>query len=403
MAKHPYPLFSLEERDRRWARVREMMAREGFDVIVAPNNSGHSLDFQADSRYLSHCGGGGDTDIACILPLNGDVTVAAKDAQARWIATQDWVKDVRDTDRTYGEVIVGRLKELGVEHGRIAISGLGPGNRTPEGTIGYLQMKMLLEAFPEATFLDCTSQMQDVRSIKSDEEIAFLTKSEELIEHGIEAKIEAAKPGAIDYQVWSAVICAMTSRGSELPTHINWISGPEPARTLSRPTHRTLEHGDVIEDEIEASWQGYRSQAVQPVWVEECPPIYRDLIKIQREVFEAIMETLQPGVSVGELVEATNSSVQHASPSSGPLAGCTAQLTMHGRGQGDDRPLVTNPKSTARYAGLQLQERNVFILKPSVRSADGKYQLRWGDTVVLEANGARRLGKRPHDIRIGGE
>ena len=57
-----YPRFSLAERNRRWAAVRKLMAIRGIDVIVAPQNTGHSMDFQADARYLTHCGGGGDAD-----------------------------------------------------------------------------------------------------------------------------------------------------------------------------------------------------------------------------------------------------------------------------------------------------------------------------------------------------
>lgn len=400
MAKYPYPQFSLVERERRWARVREMMAREGLDVIVAPNNTGHSTDFQADARYLSHCGGGGDTDIACAFPLEGEVTVAAKDAAERWLATQDWCTDVRDTDREYGDVIVERLRELGVDHGRIGVSGMGPGNRTPEGSILYLQMKKMLETFPHATFVDCTSQMQEVRSIKSDEEVAALTKSMELIEAAIDAKVEAAKPGALDFEVWADAIYAMIKRGSELPVHYNWVSGPESTRTLSRPSHRVLQLGDRIEDELEASWMGYRSQGVQPVWVGKCDPIFHDLIQVQRDVFNGILEALRPGVTVGELLHASEEAASEASPATGPLAGCTAILHMHGRGQGDDRPLITNPKATSRYLGLQLQERNVLILKPRVQTADRKYGVNWGDTVAIGPNGAYRLGTRPHDIRV---
>ena len=79
--------------------------------------------------------------------------------------------------------------------------------------------------------------MQDVRSIKSDEEIAFLTISMELIEHGIEAKVAAAKPGVLDYEVWAEAIYAMLQHGSELPVHYNRVSGHERSRTLSRPSH----------------------------------------------------------------------------------------------------------------------------------------------------------------------
>ena len=55
---YPYPRFSLAERDRRWRAVRELMGQHNLDVIVTPQNSGHSADYQANTRYLTHCGGG---------------------------------------------------------------------------------------------------------------------------------------------------------------------------------------------------------------------------------------------------------------------------------------------------------------------------------------------------------
>jgi len=40
---YPYPRFSLAERDRRWKAVRELMRQQQLDVIVTPQNSGHSI------------------------------------------------------------------------------------------------------------------------------------------------------------------------------------------------------------------------------------------------------------------------------------------------------------------------------------------------------------------------
>ena len=100
---HPYPRFSLVERDRRWKAVREKMAEQNIDVIVTPQNTGHSMDFQANTRYLTHCGGGGDADIAAVFPLNGAVTAIATTANPRWTTTQDWTTDVREARREYGK------------------------------------------------------------------------------------------------------------------------------------------------------------------------------------------------------------------------------------------------------------------------------------------------------------
>src|ERR1051325_5970763 len=121
---YPYPRFSLAERDRRWKAVRAKMAEQNVDVLVTPQHTGHSMDFQANTRYLTHCGGGGDSDIGGAFALEGEVTAIATSAAPRWPTVQEWTKDVREARRNYGRVIVERLKELGVEHGRIGITGL---------------------------------------------------------------------------------------------------------------------------------------------------------------------------------------------------------------------------------------------------------------------------------------
>src|SRR5437870_11890225 len=105
---YPYPRFSLAERDRRWKAVRAKMAKENIDVIVTPQNTGHSMDFQANTRYLTHCGGGGDEDIAAVFPLNGEVTAIATSAAPRWPTVQDWTSDVQKVSRNNGGVIVER-------------------------------------------------------------------------------------------------------------------------------------------------------------------------------------------------------------------------------------------------------------------------------------------------------
>src|ERR1051325_4729920 len=92
---YPYPRFSLAERDRRWRAVRELMRRDRLDVIVTPQNTGHSMDYQANTRYLTHVGGGGDSDIAAVFPLDGEVTAIATSAAPRWPTVQEWTKDVR--------------------------------------------------------------------------------------------------------------------------------------------------------------------------------------------------------------------------------------------------------------------------------------------------------------------
>ncbi len=401
---YPYPRFSLAERDRRWKAVRSKMAEQNIDVIVTPQNTGHSMDFQANTRYLTHCGGGGDADIAAVFPLEGEVTAIATSAAARWPTVQDWTKDVREARREYGKIIVERLKELKVENGRIGITGLGEveGTRTPEGTILHGTFTRIREAFPNAQLVDATPILTEVRYIKSPEEIDALTKSMEIVELGYQAEIEAARPGVKDWEVWAAAQYGMMRNGSEMPVHCNWVSGKNPKRTLTRPSMRLLEFGDLIINELEASWIGYRSQGVQPVFVGAADPVHRELIKVQREIFNRVLESLKPGITVKELAELTMKTAESAAPKSGPAAGARGDLNMHGRGAGDDGPIITAHAKSPRQLGVAMQENMVYIFKPSAISADGEYLSTWGDTVVVTKNGGRRLGKRPHDLAVSG-
>ena len=398
---YPYPRFSTAERDRRWKAVRALMRAQNIDVIVTPQNSGHSADYQANTRYLTHCGGG-EPDLAAVFPLEGEVTAIATSAAPRWPTVQDWVTDVREARRNYGRAIVERLKELNLERGRIGITGLGEveGTRTPEGTIFYGTWRQIREAFPHAELIDVTAILDEVRYVKSQEEIDALAKSAEINELAIQAEIEAAKVGVKDWEVWAAMHYAMTRNGSELPVHCFWVSGKNPKRTLTRPSMRLLERGDVIINEIEASWIGYRAQAVQAVFVEVIHLVQAELIKVQREIFNRVMENLKPGVTVGELAQLSRRTAESAAPKTGPAAGARGDLTMHGRGAGDDGPIITPHAKSPKQLAVAMRENMVFICKPSAISADGEYTCQWGDSVVVTKSGGRRLGKRPHELAV---
>lgn len=402
MAEHPYPQFSLAERDRRWTAVRKRMREADIAAIVVPNNTGHSTDFQANARYLTHVGGGGDADIAAVFPLEGEVTAIATSAAARWPTVQDWTSDVREARRSYGRATVERLKELGVDNATIGITGLGEDTRSPEGTILLGFWRALKAAFPKARFVDATKLVAEVRIIKSNEEVEALRTSTSIIEKGIEAKIKAARVGTPDYQVWAAALSAMMMHGSEMPVHQNWLSGKNPNRTLTRPTFRKLEFGDLIIDELEASWMGYRAQVVQHVFVGKADPLHVELMKIQQEVFAALIESFRPGLTVGELAEVTVRAGAKATPKAGMAAGAEARLTLHGRGAGDDGPIMVGNMKDSPDLRREIAENMVCIMKPSVELGEGKDRAiyRFGDTIVARKGGGVRLGTLPPELAV---
>jgi Xaa-Pro aminopeptidase len=73
---------------------------------------------------------------------------------------------------------------------------------------------------------------------------------------------------------------------------------------------------------------------------------------------------------------------------------------MHGRGAGDDGPIITAHAKSPQQLAVALRENMVFIYKPSAIAADGQSLSTWGDTVVITKSGGKRLGKRPHDLAV---
>ena len=388
-ARVDVPRLSLEERDRRWARVRQAMRERGLSCIVAPPNTGHWELFQADTRYLSAIGGN-CSETACIFPLEGEVMAVVLNRPEFWAGAQDWVADIRTPKHhTWSLPMIDRLRELKLEGERIGVVGLGGGVRTPEGTISWGLYEKLREALPKAQFEDVTVMMGNLRSVKSAEELACMERATEMVEHGLQVMAQVARPGAVDYEVYADVYGAMMKAGSEVPVMVLWGSGPGEPRDAFLPTRRRLERGDRIDNEIEAKYLGYQSQRVQPAILGEAPPALLAAMDKHKTVFEAARAELKPGVPFGEVAKRIDRVAEEE--------GCQARLTMHGRGLGEDRPLLVGGDMTPETASFVLQEGNTFIMKPRVRAADGT-AITWGDVVAVTPQGGRRLGKDPHRL-----
>jgi len=352
---------------------------------------GHNAQWGADSRYLSHVGGGGSST-ACVFPLEGDVTVCALNRGDFWARAQDWVADVRTSERfVWSDPIIKRLRELGIDRNRIGISSLSGNLRAMEGTISHTQWERLRSAFPNAVFEDVSVMMGELRAVKSPEEVACLERATQITEAGLKAAFEFAHPGVQDNEVHAALYYGMMRAGSEVPTMVIWGTGPAPARDAFVPTHRRLERGDMFANEVEGKWMGYSAQRVQPAFLGDAPSEYLDALEKQRRVFNVALGLMKPGTRFGEMASSVYEAAQEL--------GCEANLIMHGRGRGEDRPalLWTVPdEATGNYV---FQEGNCFILKPSIRPRGGP-AINWGDTVTVTPQGGRRLGKDEHRIVV---
>ena len=396
---YPYPRFSLAERDRRWAAVRAEMARAGVDVLVGSNNTGHWDHWQSDIRYLTQIGGH-SVDAAMVFPLDGEPTGFAINDLYWGIAAPFWLRDLRPTVWQWGKAIGTRLQELAAETGKedmtIAITGLAGVLRAPEGTVPWGTIEQIKEMMPRARIVNGTEICRFPRYIKSQEELDILGKSVAVIELAVEAMRNTAKPGVKESVVYANMIQAMIANGAEIPTMLSWLSGPwgHLSRRLTIATERVMQKGDTILNEIEARYAGYCGQQDQPLFLGPIPQAAQDMFKWQMDAVDAAIEVMTPGHTFQEVIDAARG----ASKSSDTYV---TGLTFHGRGLGDDWPLIVAGRAAGGTGNLLervIEENTAFVVKPSVHPKDSDYRgdsITWADSVYVTATGARRFGRRP--------
>ncbi|HET8563638.1 MAG TPA: M24 family metallopeptidase [Candidatus Binatia bacterium] len=387
MEKPLIPTFSLQERDRRWGLVRAQMKKAGLDTLIGLPNQGHWDQFGADIRYLTQIGGF-QTEVAAVFPAEGEVTAVVRGANEIewWGLAQDWVTDIRPSRRSYGEPVIERLKELRAE--KVGVIGLAGLVRAPEGVVAWGTYEKIRGALPQAKFESATDLLQEVRAVKSAEEIAFIEKAATIISSALDVLIEHSKPGVAENHLIAEMLRQIVRQGGEPITMLLFgTGGPEVPWAQRVVTTRRLKPGDLINTEVEAKYGGYIAQALQPISLGSPSNELQKIFDTTKVIFDKMLALLKPGVSFGEVVSFYQNEVKAAGyEPDGAL--------MHGRGLGEDAPMLWGARREFPEAQAKLREGHVFILKPAAKQGFMRDSIRAGDTVVIEAGGARRLGTR---------
>lgn len=381
------PTFSLEERDRRWNLLRQEMRTADLHALISLPNEGHWDQFGADTRYMTQIGGT-QTEVGAVLPLEGDVTAVVRGANEIewWGLAQDWVKDIRPSRRSYGEPVIERLKEIGAE--RVGVVGLAGLVRAPEGIVPWGTFEKIRAALPTVNFENATDLMQQVRSVKSAEEVVFIEKAAEIIGKALDALIEHVKVGVRENELIAEMLREIVYQGGEPITMMLFgTGGPEVPWAQRVFTTRQLKAGDLINTEVEGKYAGYIAQALQPISLGPKPQQLEKIFAATKIIFDKMLKFLKPGVTFGEVAQFYQDEVQAAGyEPDGAL--------LHGRGLGEDAPMLWGARRDFPEKEAKLKEGHVFILKPACKQGFMRDSIRAGDTVAIEANGARRLGKR---------
>jgi len=130
------------------------------------------------------------------------------------------------------------------------------------------------------------------------------------------------------------------------------------------------------------------AQEDQPVLLGPIPEAWKPVIELQREVFDAGLQFMKPGMSFSALIDFINEF--------GRKRGMQTLILMHGRGMGNDGPLLTPRARGEKIRDVRIEKGTAFVWKPYAMSADEKIEFVWGGDVVVTDKGGEKLMERPH-------
>ncbi len=132
------------------------------------------------------------------------------------------------------------------------------------------------------------------------------------------------------------------------------------------------------------------TQVCQPILLGKVPEGWKTVIDLQREVYEAGLAMIKPGVTFGTLADYIDGF--------GANREMKTVMQLHGCGYGDDGPLFSARTRAGRARDLPMKAGNVFVWRPLAMSQDEKIQFSWGGPVLVTERGSEALFTREHEM-----
>jgi Xaa-Pro dipeptidase len=372
-----YPCFSAIEFANRYAHVRASMQEAGLSALVLHGTAGSYQEIQYLSNFLV------TREAMLVFPQDGEPTMFVQYynhlPNARGVSS---IEDIRwgGTDITVSTA--NNLQERGLAQSQIGIMG----------TIPLKHYETIRKALPRATFVDFSSQVQQLRLIKSDEELMFLRKGAEFSDLAIEALEHEARPGITEHKLAAIVESAYLGLGGK--NHIHYMAttsmqNPTVCVPAQQQSNRLIEKGDVLITEISAHYHGYPGQILRPFTISTQPtPEYQRMYEVAVDVYLRIADVIRDGASINEVLDAAE--YIHT-------AGFTIyDDLLHGFGGGYLPPILRTRRTSAKPPlPFIFRENMTIVIQPNVITTDERMGVQVGELVRVTRDGVESLHHYP--------
>ena len=301
MARICIPRNEYKERVQRCAAI---LRRENLDVLIV---NGNEADY-ANPRYFSG-----------FWPLfeRSGVAIAANGDAALLVGPESSVfgADRNQLDKiftllAYRESANPAYPELKPDTFHDVFKSLGVAAENIRiGVASYLDTSMVIfnaikEAFPKAEIVDAGHVMVELRSVKSENELACLREGYRIANVATEEVIKAIRPGMTELQMVGVAQKVVYELGAEyegLPMYV--FSEASTRHAISRSSYREFQKGDIVQLNLSAKVDGYSAAIGYPICLGKLEGERRDIVQFAREAHGWTCEQVKAGVEAADIAK----------------------------------------------------------------------------------------------------
>jgi Xaa-Pro dipeptidase len=229
--------------------------------------------------------------------------------------------------------------------------------------------------------------MLDAREIKNRDEIMLLNQAAAMVDGVYQDICEVLKPGVRENDIVALATKRLFEMGSDQVEAINAIAGE---RCNPHPhvfSDRLIRPGDQAYFDIIHAFNGYRTCYYRTFAVGRATQAHRDAYARARELIDAAIEMVKPGVGTDEIArlwpQAGEFGFDNEMEAFGLQFGHGLGLGLH------ERPVISRLNSLENP--VEIQEGMVFALETYWPADDGHSAARIEEEVVVTADGAELL------------
>ena len=345
--------ISTAELERRWKAAREVMREKKIDFLVMRQDEEFLGGYV---RWFSDFSARHSYPFTVIFPVDDEMTFITCGAPPPADAyPPQWA--VRGVKSRLGAPYFESVHYTSTYDAELAVGALKEKKRPTIGLVGrsYIPItfyEYLRKHLVGSKFVDVTDDIDQIKVIKSLEEIELIKGTAALQDAAMEHVRKSIWPGRRGFEILAEAQYSCVMQGSERQLILvnSGTQGTPVPFTFRHFQNRVIRDGDQVSVLIEVNGPGGYYTELGRVFVVGRPSQeMQDALGVAREAQEVSLKGLNPGANPGDILDATNDFLQKK--------GYMPDRRVYAHGQGYDlveRPLIRGDEPMRIKAGMNI-------------------------------------------------